>query len=134
MNTKAKRLRPGGLDKLVLAYLEKHKDEGPLTASAIGKGIGRSSGGHRQLPCSAGQGEESAPSQTQAAQLRSQGGEVAMRRQAVGQKRAVSRAVQPTSVAMFKQEVADRFAENLRRCRGRSGLSQEKLRISGLAP
>ncbi len=28
---------------------------------------------------------------------------------------------------MFKQEVADRFAENLRRCRKRSGLSQEKL-------
>lgn len=28
---------------------------------------------------------------------------------------------------MFKQEVADRFAENLRRCRRRSGLSQEKL-------
>ncbi|HMJ72859.1 MAG TPA: helix-turn-helix transcriptional regulator [Solirubrobacterales bacterium] len=28
---------------------------------------------------------------------------------------------------MFKQEVADGFAENLRRCRKRSGLSQEKL-------
>lgn len=28
---------------------------------------------------------------------------------------------------MFKQEVADRFSENLRRCRRRSGLSQEKL-------
>lgn len=28
---------------------------------------------------------------------------------------------------MFEQEVADRFAENLRRCRRRSGLSQEKL-------
>jgi transcriptional regulator with XRE-family HTH domain len=28
---------------------------------------------------------------------------------------------------MFKQEVADLFAENLRRCRRRSGLSQEKL-------
>jgi transcriptional regulator with XRE-family HTH domain len=28
---------------------------------------------------------------------------------------------------MLKQEVADRFAENLRRCRRRSGLSQEKL-------
>lgn len=42
--TKAKRLRPGELDKLVLAYLNEHKDDGPLTASAIGKGIGRSSG------------------------------------------------------------------------------------------
>ena len=28
---------------------------------------------------------------------------------------------------MFKQEVSDRFAENLRLCRKRSGLSQEKL-------
>ena len=39
-----KRLRPGELDDLVLTYLRKHKDDGPLTASAIGKGIGRSSG------------------------------------------------------------------------------------------
>jgi hypothetical protein len=44
MKAKAKRLRPGELDGLVLAYLRKHKDEGPLTASAIAKGIGRSSG------------------------------------------------------------------------------------------
>ena len=44
MKAKAKRLRPGELDGLVLAYLKKHKDDGPLTASAIGKGIGRSSG------------------------------------------------------------------------------------------
>jgi len=43
--TKAKkRLRPGELDGLVLAYLRKHKDEAPLTASAVGKGIGRSTG------------------------------------------------------------------------------------------
>jgi transcriptional regulator with XRE-family HTH domain len=28
---------------------------------------------------------------------------------------------------MFRQEVADRFAENLRRCRKASGLSQESL-------
>jgi DNA-binding Lrp family transcriptional regulator len=41
---KAKRLRPGELDELVLAYLSEHRDDGPLTASAIGKGIGRSSG------------------------------------------------------------------------------------------
>jgi len=44
MKAAAKRLRPGELDGLVLAYLKKHKDEGPLTASAIGKGIERSSG------------------------------------------------------------------------------------------
>ena len=41
---KKKRLRPGELDGLVLAYMRKHEDEWPLTASAIGKGIGRSSG------------------------------------------------------------------------------------------
>ncbi len=41
---KAKRLRPGELDGLVLAYLAEHRDDGPLTATAIGKGIGRSAG------------------------------------------------------------------------------------------
>lgn len=39
-----KRLRPGELDGLVLAHMRKHSDDGPLTASAIGKGIDRSSG------------------------------------------------------------------------------------------
>ncbi len=41
---KAKRLRPGELDGIVLAYLAEHKDNGPLTATAIGKGIDRSAG------------------------------------------------------------------------------------------
>jgi hypothetical protein len=41
---KAKRLRPGELDGLVLSYLAAHKDDGPLTATAIGKGIGHSAG------------------------------------------------------------------------------------------
>lgn len=41
---KAARLGPGELDGLVLAYMRKHKKDGPLTASAIGKGIERSSG------------------------------------------------------------------------------------------
>ena len=41
---KTKRLRPGELDDLVLAYLGKHEADGPLTASAIAKDIGRSSG------------------------------------------------------------------------------------------
>jgi hypothetical protein len=41
---KAKRLRPGELDGLVLAYLAEHKGDGPLTATAIGKGIERSAG------------------------------------------------------------------------------------------
>ena len=40
----SKRLRPGELDGLVLAYVKKHKSDGPLTASAIGKELGRSSG------------------------------------------------------------------------------------------
>lgn len=44
MRTKAKRLRPGELDKLVLTYLKKHEADGPLTASAIANGIERSSG------------------------------------------------------------------------------------------
>lgn len=44
MKTKAKRLRPGELDKLVLACLKKHEADGPLTASAIAKEIERSSG------------------------------------------------------------------------------------------
>jgi hypothetical protein len=44
MTTKGKRLRPGELDDLVLAYMGKHNEDGPLTASAIGKGIERSSG------------------------------------------------------------------------------------------
>ncbi|HXR30188.1 MAG TPA: hypothetical protein VN752_03500 [Solirubrobacterales bacterium] len=43
--TKAKkRLRPGELNGLVLAHMRKRRGDGPLTASAIGKGIGRSSG------------------------------------------------------------------------------------------
>jgi hypothetical protein len=41
---KGKRLRPGELDKLVLAYMRKHRDDGPLSAGAVGKGIKRSSG------------------------------------------------------------------------------------------
>lgn len=39
-----KRLRPGEMDGLVLSYMRKQEEEWPLTASAIGKGIGRSSG------------------------------------------------------------------------------------------
>jgi hypothetical protein len=41
---KAKRLRPGELDGLVLGYLAAHKGDGPLTATAIGKGVSRSAG------------------------------------------------------------------------------------------
>lgn len=41
---KAKRLRPGELDGLVLSYLAAHKGDGPLTATAIAKGIERSAG------------------------------------------------------------------------------------------
>ena len=39
-----KRLRPGELDGLVLAFMAKHKGDGPLTATTIGKGLGRSPG------------------------------------------------------------------------------------------
>jgi hypothetical protein len=41
---KAKRLRPGELDGLVLSYLAAHKGDGPMTATAIGKGIEHSAG------------------------------------------------------------------------------------------
>jgi hypothetical protein len=48
MTSKAKapegRLRPGELDGLVLGYLSEHKEGGPLTPSAIAKGLERSSG------------------------------------------------------------------------------------------
>jgi DNA-binding PadR family transcriptional regulator len=40
-----KRLRPGELDDLVLAYLRNRAKHGPLTATAIAKGLsGRSAG------------------------------------------------------------------------------------------
>lgn len=39
-----KRLRPGQLDGLILAYMAKHTDDAPLTATAVGKGLGRSAG------------------------------------------------------------------------------------------
>ena len=39
-----RRLRPGELDGLVLSYLGRHEKDGPLTATAVGKGIGRSPG------------------------------------------------------------------------------------------
>jgi hypothetical protein len=38
------RLGPGELDKLVLAYMRKHKKDASQTPSAIAKGIERSSG------------------------------------------------------------------------------------------
>lgn len=41
---KDRRLRPGELDGLVLSYMRRHQGDGPLTASAIGKGIDRSPG------------------------------------------------------------------------------------------
>ena len=44
MTVPRRRLRPGELNGLVLSYMHKHTDDGPLSASAIGKGIGRSSG------------------------------------------------------------------------------------------
>lgn len=38
------RLRPGQLDGLVLGYLREHAADGPLSPSAVGKGLARSSG------------------------------------------------------------------------------------------
>ena len=42
--SKGGRLGPGELDRLILAYMRRHKGEAPHTASAIGKAIKRSSG------------------------------------------------------------------------------------------
>jgi hypothetical protein len=42
---KLKRLRPGQLDGVVLAYLDKHRNDGPLTATSIAKGLGGRSAG-----------------------------------------------------------------------------------------
>lgn len=39
-----KRLRPGELDGLVLSYLCRHDEDGPMTPTAVAKGIGRSAG------------------------------------------------------------------------------------------
>lgn len=39
-----RRLRPGELDGLVLAHMRSHMGDLPLTAGAIGQGIGRLSG------------------------------------------------------------------------------------------
>lgn len=39
-----RRLSPGELDGLVLAHLRKQKEDGPVTASAVAKGIDRSAG------------------------------------------------------------------------------------------
>jgi hypothetical protein len=40
-----KRLRSGELDGLVLSYLCQHKQDGPLTATAVAKGLDGRSGG-----------------------------------------------------------------------------------------
>lgn len=45
MSAARKRLRPGELDGLVLAYLREHRADGPLTATAIAKGLGGRSAG-----------------------------------------------------------------------------------------
>ena len=45
MSAAPKRLRPGQLDGLVLAYLRKHKGDGPLTATTVAKGLGGRSAG-----------------------------------------------------------------------------------------
>jgi hypothetical protein len=43
-NGSVERLRPGGLDELVLAYMRGHREEGPFGPTAVAKGLGRSSG------------------------------------------------------------------------------------------
>jgi len=43
-DARAERLRPGGLDSLVVAYMREHADEGPFGPSGVAKGLRRSSG------------------------------------------------------------------------------------------
>ncbi len=45
MAARPKRLRPGQLDPLVLAYMGKHGEDAPLTATSIAKGLGGRSAG-----------------------------------------------------------------------------------------
>lgn len=45
MRAAKRRLRAGELDGLVLAYLHEHAEDGPLTATAIAKGLGGRSAG-----------------------------------------------------------------------------------------
>jgi hypothetical protein len=45
MSARRGRLRPGELDGLVLAYLREHAKDGPLTATAVAKGLGGRSAG-----------------------------------------------------------------------------------------
>lgn len=41
---RGERLRPGGLDELVVGYMRDHREEGPFGAVAVARGLGRSSG------------------------------------------------------------------------------------------
>jgi hypothetical protein len=43
-DSKNGRLGPGELDKLVLAYMRRHKQDAPHSPSAVAKGVERSSG------------------------------------------------------------------------------------------
>lgn len=45
MSAANRRLRPGELDGLILAYLREHREDGPLTVTAIAKGLGGRSAG-----------------------------------------------------------------------------------------
>jgi hypothetical protein len=45
MSAAKRRLRPGELDGLVLAYLREHAKDGPLTATSIAKDLGDRSAG-----------------------------------------------------------------------------------------
>jgi hypothetical protein len=74
MTAKRKRLRPGQLDPLVLAYMRKHKADAPLTATAVGKGLGRSAGAVANCPPDAG--GQGMAGQAQAPRLRAEGDEV----------------------------------------------------------
>lgn len=75
-----KRLRPGELDGLVLSYLCQHKQTGPLTATAVAKGLGgRSAGAVSNLPRPPGESQEGTAGEKGSSRLPRQGDKGALR-------------------------------------------------------
>jgi hypothetical protein len=75
-----KRLRPGELDGLVLSYLCQHKQDGPLTATAVAKGLGgRSAGAVSNCLARLAKAQEGPAGEKSSLCLRRQGGKGALR-------------------------------------------------------
>ena len=68
--SKRDRLAPGELDKLVLGYMRRHKKDAPHTASAVAKGVERSSGAVANCLGPPREEGEGAAGQAEAARIR----------------------------------------------------------------